>query len=103
MQELELSCEDVTCSKEEHCREIMHQCVPIHLKTRRPLIVPSYPADNSKQQQLIEKSDGQENGTKMIAGVHVVTLMASETIMAPAAPSLFADRFRLVIALISWG
>jgi hypothetical protein len=64
---------------------------------------PSYPADNSKQQQLIEKSDGHENGTKMIAGVHVVTLMASATIMAPAAPSLFADRFRLVIALISWG
>jgi hypothetical protein len=26
--------------------------------------VPSYPADNIKQQQLIEKSDGHENGTK---------------------------------------
>jgi hypothetical protein len=25
--------------------------------------------DNSKQQQLIEKSDGHENGAKMIAGV----------------------------------
>jgi hypothetical protein len=80
--------------------------------------MPPHPADNSKQQQLIEKSDRHENGTKMIAGVHIITLMASATILAPlgprlfdarfklltpAAPSLFADRFRLVIALISCG
>jgi hypothetical protein len=44
-------------------------------------------ANNSKQQQLIEKSDGHENGTKMIAGVHFVTfLMASATILAPLDP-----------------
>jgi hypothetical protein len=47
--------------------------------------VPSYPADNSKQQQLIEKPDGHENGTKMIAGVHFVTLMAFAIILAPTA------------------
>ena len=63
--------------------------------------MPPYPADNSKQQQLIEKSDGHENGAKMIAGVHFVTLMASATIVAPSAPRLFDARFRLVIALIS--
>jgi hypothetical protein len=41
--------------------------------------------DNSKQQQLIEKPDGHENGSMMIAGVHFVTLMASATILAPSA------------------
>jgi hypothetical protein len=59
--------------------------------------------DNSKQQQLIEKSDGYENGAEMIAGVHFVTLMASATILAPLDPSLFDARFRLVIAPISCG
>ena len=59
---------------------------------------PSYPADNSKQQQLIEKSDGHENGAMMITGVHIVTLMASATILAPSAWSPFDARFRLVIA-----
>jgi hypothetical protein len=44
----------------------------------RPLLLTSK-EDNSKQQHLIEKSDGHENGTKMIAGVHFVTLMASAT------------------------
>jgi hypothetical protein len=50
---------------------------------------------------LIEKSDGNENGVKMIAGVHIDTLTASATILAPSAPSLFDARFRLVIAPIS--
>jgi hypothetical protein len=65
--------------------------------------MPPYPADNSKQQQLFEKSDGHENGAMMIAGVHIVTLMASATTLAPSAPSPFNARFRLVIALISFG
>ena len=85
------------------CPRPMHQDRRDNSKQDSATIGPPYPADNSKQQQLTEKPDGHENGTKMIAGVHVVTLMASATIMAPAAPSLFADRFRLVIALISWG
>jgi hypothetical protein len=63
--------------------------------------VPPCPADNSKQQQLIEKSDGHENGAMMITGVHIVTLMASATILAPSAPSSFDARFRLVIAPLS--
>jgi hypothetical protein len=41
--------------------------------------------NKSKQQQLIEKSDRHENGAKMIAGVHLVTLIASATILAPSA------------------
>ena len=57
-----------------------------------------YPADNSKQQQLFEKSDGHENDAKMIAGAHIVTLMASATILAPSAPSPFDARLRAVIA-----
>jgi hypothetical protein len=60
--------------------------------------VPPYPADNSKQQQFIEKSDGHENGAKTIAGVHFVTLMASAIILALSTPSSFDARFRLVIA-----
>ena len=62
---------------------------------------PPYPADNSKQQQLIEKSDGHLNDAKMIAGAHIVTLMAPTTILAPSAPSPFDARFRLVIAPLS--
>jgi hypothetical protein len=50
---------------------------------------------------LIEKPDGHENGAIMIAGVHIVTLMASATILAPSARSQFDDRSRLVSALIS--
>jgi hypothetical protein len=50
---------------------------------------------------LIEKSDGHENDAKMTAGTHIVTLMASATILAPSAPSPFDARFRLVIALMS--
>jgi hypothetical protein len=49
---------------------------------------------------LIEKSDGHENDAKMIAGAHIVTLMASAKILAPLAPSPFDARFRLVIALM---
>jgi hypothetical protein len=54
---------------------------------------------HSKQQQLIEKSDGHEIGTKMTAGVHFVALMASATILAPSAPGLFDARFRHEVAL----
>jgi hypothetical protein len=61
----------------------------------------SYPADNSKQQQLSGNSDGHKNGAKMIAGVHIVTLMASATMFAPSARSPFDARFRLVIAPLS--
>jgi hypothetical protein len=48
--------------------------------------MPPYPADNSKQQQLFEKTDEHENGAILIAGVHFVTLMASATILAPLDP-----------------
>ena len=64
-------------------------------------IVPPYPADKSKQRQLIEKSDGYGNAAKMIAGVHLVTLIASSTILAPSASSPFDATFRVVIAPIS--
>jgi hypothetical protein len=65
------------------------------------MIGPPYPEDNSKHQQLNERLDRDENGTKMIAGVHFVTLVASATILAPSARRLFDARFRLVIALLS--
>jgi hypothetical protein len=54
---------------------------------------------HSKQQQLIEKSDVHENGAKMIEGVQIVALMASATILAPSAPSLFGAGFRHEVAL----
>jgi hypothetical protein len=65
-----------------------------------------YPADNSKQQQLFEKSDGHEKDAKMIAGAHIVTLMASATNLVPSAPSPFDARLGAVIAPLSarhWG
>jgi hypothetical protein len=42
------------------------------LTTNLALSSPPCPADNSKQQQLIEKSNGHENDAKMIAGAHIL-------------------------------
>jgi hypothetical protein len=39
----------------------------------------------------------------MIAGVHIVALMASVTALVPSAPSLFDARLRAAIALLSVG
>jgi hypothetical protein len=57
--------------------------------------------DSSKQQQFNQRPDGHENGAKMTAIAQLVTLMASPTILAPSALSLFDERFSDVNALLS--
>jgi hypothetical protein len=48
-------------------------------------MLPPYPADNSKQQQLSHWTDEYENGAKTTAIAHSITLMASAMIFAPSA------------------